>query len=190
MRRDTVVVSQRRLISSLAVATALALSACGSDDAPTADSAVPLPVSTTAPADVTEPTEPPAATIPVAGTAPTAPSVAPPPTTDETTDENTEENTVPTDPAHVDIAVADLADRLDVDPAEIDVVSVDEVTWSDGSLGCPEPGMAYTQALVDGIRILLSVDGVEYEYHSGGSGDPFYCPAERVTPPATGSPDI
>lgn len=172
--------SQRRLISSIAVVTALSVSACGSDDAPTADSAESLPSPTTAPTSGADTTvTSPSTARPVSPT--TKPTTPPPPMSDPT-----EENTVPTDASPVDIAVADLAERLDVDPADIEVVSIEEVTWPDGSLGCPEPGMAYTQALVDGSRIVLSVDDTEYEYHSGRGGDPFYCPAERVTPPAAG----
>jgi hypothetical protein len=71
-------------------------------------------------------------------------------------------------------AVADLATRLDVDEADVTVVSVEEVTWHDGSLGCAKEGMMYTQALVDGSRIVLEVDSKRYEYHQG-SGRVFYC---------------
>jgi hypothetical protein len=42
-------------------------------------------------------------------------------------------------------AVADLADRLQIDPSEVVVAAVEEVTWSDGSRGCAKPGMMYTQ---------------------------------------------
>ncbi len=83
-------------------------------------------------------------------------------------------------------AVTDLADHLGVDESAITVVSVEDVTWSDGSLGCPEPGMMYTQALVDGTLIVLEVDGVAYEYHSGGEHDAFYC--ENPTPPVGDDP--
>jgi hypothetical protein len=76
-------------------------------------------------------------------------------------------------------AIADLAERLGVPPEEIEVVRVEEVVWRDGSLGCPEPGMHYTQALVDGSRIVLSAGGRAYEYHAGGSQTPFLC--ERPT---------
>ncbi len=65
-------------------------------------------------------------------------------------------------------SVADLATSLEVDPTAVEVVSVEEVTWRNGSRGCAEPGMAYTQALIDGSRITLRVDGRTYEYHSGG----------------------
>ncbi len=59
--------------------------------------------------------------------------------------------------------------------ADIEVVSVEEVTWRDGSRGCAEPGMAYTQALIDGSRITLRVGTTTYEYHSGGSQPPSRC---------------
>lgn len=72
-------------------------------------------------------------------------------------------------------AVDDLAATLGVDPAEVEVVSVEEVTWRDGSRGCAEPGMSYTQALIDGSRITLRAGGRTYEYHSGGSQPPARC---------------
>lgn len=75
----------------------------------------------------------------------------------------------------VETALTDLATRLELDQAEIEVVSVEEVTWRDGSLGCPEPGMFYTQALVDGTRIVLAARGRRYHYHSGGHRAPFLC---------------
>ena len=39
---------------------------------------------------------------------------------------------------------ADAAERVGVAPDQVKVLSVESVTWSDGSLGCPEPGMMYT----------------------------------------------
>ena len=72
-------------------------------------------------------------------------------------------------------SVADLARTLGVDAADVEVVAVEEVTWSDGSRGCAQPGMMYTQALIEGSRITLRVDGTTYEYHAGGSGPPALC---------------
>ena len=168
--------SQRRLIP-LAIATALALSACGSDESPTSGSASPVTTTDAVPSTSADPV---ITTAPTKAPPPSVLTTAPPPSTIE------QETTVPSTGSPTDIAIADLADRLDVDPAEIEVVSVEEVTWPDGGLGCPEPGMSYAQALVNGSRIVLAVDGTEYEYHSGPRRDPFYCPPERVTPPATG----
>jgi hypothetical protein len=72
-------------------------------------------------------------------------------------------------------AVDDLAATLGIDPGEVEVVAVEEVTWRDGSRGCAEPGMSYTQALIDGSRITLRAGGRTYEYHAGGSQPPARC---------------
>ena len=81
-----------------------------------------------------------------------------------------------------DAAVVDLAERLGVALGEIEIVSAEEVTWRDGSLGCPQPGMRYTQALVNGSRIVLRHGDREYHYHSGRGRPPFLCeqPAEPL----------
>ena len=75
----------------------------------------------------------------------------------------------------VDLAIADLAVRLGVAEDAITVTSAEAVVWPDGSLGCPQPGMGYTQVQVDGTRIVLSHDGVDFHYHSGDSRSPFLC---------------
>ncbi|HYU51275.1 MAG TPA: hypothetical protein VEO91_15235 [Candidatus Limnocylindria bacterium] len=66
--------------------------------------------------------------------------------------------------------VADLADELDRPAADVHVDSIEPVTWRDGSLGCPEPGMFYTQALVRGFRVILVVDDQRYDYRTGAGG--------------------
>jgi hypothetical protein len=76
-------------------------------------------------------------------------------------------------------AKADLAARLGVEPDELEVISAEEVTWPDGSLGCPEPGMSYTQALVDGSKVVLGHDDRVYVYHAGADGEPFLCPSDE-----------
>ena len=76
----------------------------------------------------------------------------------------------------VNQARADLAKRLGVDPSQVEVVGVSSVTWPDASLGCPQPGMVYTQVMVDGYRVRLRASGQVYEYHgSGSSRPPFLC---------------
>jgi hypothetical protein len=72
----------------------------------------------------------------------------------------------------------DLARRLGVDPEHLEVVSVEVVTWPDGSLGCPEPGMSYTQALVEGSKVVLGYEGRVYVYHAGDDDQPFLCPSD------------
>lgn len=85
---------------------------------------------------------------------------------------------------YVALAINDLAGRLDVDPSQIGVVDDKAVTWRDGSLGCPELGMNYTQALVPGRRIVLDHAGQFYRYHGALDREPFPCPTHRATEPA------
>jgi hypothetical protein len=84
-------------------------------------------------------------------------------------------------------AIQDLANRLKIPPEEITLVDVVEVVWRDGSLGCPQPGMMYTQALVEGMRIRLSVGEVIYHYHSSKRGRPFLCKSPYVDGSLPGS---
>ena len=65
---------------------------------------------------------------------------------------------------------ADAAERAGVDPAEVEVRSSERVTWPDGGLGCPEPGQSYTQALVDGYRVILVAGETTYDYRAPDSG--------------------
>ena len=81
-------------------------------------------------------------------------------------------------------AVSALAARLGVEESAVIVVAQENVTWPDGAIGCPRVGMAYTQALVDGRRVILSVDGVQYHYHGAGTRPLFYC--ATPSPPAQG----
>jgi hypothetical protein len=91
-------------------------------------------------------------------------------------------------------AIDDLAGRLGISPDDIEVVSAEEVTWPDGSLGCPEPGVSYTQALVDGSRAVLRYEDRAFVYHAGPDDQPFLCASdekdgghEMVPPPGYNS---
>ena len=66
--------------------------------------------------------------------------------------------------------VAELGAELARPPSDVQIESVERVTWRDGSLGCPEPGMFYTQALVPGFRVILVVDGRRFDYRTGRGG--------------------
>jgi hypothetical protein len=72
--------------------------------------------------------------------------------------------------AILDPILADAAERSGVAADEITVVQAEQVTWSDGSLGCPEPGQMYTQALVDGYQVVLDAAGEELDYRVGAGG--------------------
>jgi hypothetical protein len=75
----------------------------------------------------------------------------------------------------VDLAKADLAQRLAVEITAITLISYEDVVWPDSSLGCPQPGMAYLQVPKDGSRIVLEFEDTTYDYHTGGGRDPFLC---------------
>ncbi len=66
----------------------------------------------------------------------------------------------------VEVAKADLAQRLKIAADEIQVVKVDSVQWRDASLGCPKPGMMYAQVITPGYQIILSAQGKEYDYRA------------------------
>ena len=72
-------------------------------------------------------------------------------------------------------AVADAAKQTGVDPTAITVTSAEPVTWPNGALGCPEPGVMYTQALVPGYRIKLDAGGQQLDYHASESGTVKLC---------------
>lgn len=74
-------------------------------------------------------------------------------------------------PAEItDPIVADAATRLGVDPSAVTIVDAHAETWPDGSLGCPEPGVMYTQALVDGYQVIVEANGTQLDYRGGGLG--------------------
>lgn len=97
--------------------------------------------------------------------------------------------------------VADLAARgVTGTPT---VALSETVTWPDGSLGCAAPGQSYTQALVDGMRIVVEVDGRTYDYRFGVGDEPKLCEqpqpqslrdggatARAAAPPYPGQPGI
>lgn len=83
--------------------------------------------------------------------------------------------------------VADAAGRANVDPDEVEITTAEAVTWSDGSLGCPQPGMMYTQALVPGYRVVVTAGGQTLNFHAAQSGDYRFC--ERPRPPLERNPN-
>jgi hypothetical protein len=76
----------------------------------------------------------------------------------------------------------DLAARADVDPVEVQILRAEAVRWSDGSLGCPQPDMMYTQAEVDGYWLVLQVDSQEYDYRITTTG--YFLLCEQRLPPS------
>ena len=61
-----------------------------------------------------------------------------------------------------------LAGKLDVGANELTLVRTNATEWSDASLGCPRPDMAYPQAVTPGFEITFEHEGGNYAVHSNG----------------------
>lgn len=102
---------------------------------------------------------------------------------------NTRSRTMPADlQSIIDAATQDAALRMSIDSGAIEVRRAEHVTWSDGSLGCPAPGMQYTQALVPGYRVILRAGGQALDYHAAANGHLVLCPPGRSVDPAPAGP--
>ena len=65
------------------------------------------------------------------------------------------------------LALFDLKERLGLEHiGSLKLAELERMTWSNGSLGNPQPGMAYTQAEVPGFRMVLESDKESYTYHT------------------------
>ncbi len=84
-------------------------------------------------------------------------------------------------PDLVAAAIQDAAQRTGVEPGTVEVPLAEPITWPDGSLGCPEPGLISTQALVPGYRIVVHADGRDFHYHGADGALPAFC-ADPWTP--------
>jgi hypothetical protein len=84
-----------------------------------------------------------------------------------------------------DSALADATRASGVARDSLRVLSSEPVTWSDGSLGCPEEGMLYSQALVPGYRIRIEANGRVLDYHASRDGRLLLCPEWRAVPPVS-----
>jgi len=79
--------------------------------------------------------------------------------------------------------LADASTRTGADKASLRVESAEAVTWADGSLGCPQPGMNYTMALVPGYRIKVRAREQLLDYHASQRGYFVLCPAGSAAAP-------
>ena len=155
---------QRRLMGPIVVVGLIA-AACGGGSAPT-DAVTPPPIGPGASTDL-----PPASSNPppASSNPPTTVGAQPPAVIRTAVD-----------------AVQAVAARFGIAADAVEIVVDEEVTWSDGSLGCPQPGTAYTQALVSGRRVIVAAAGNQYHFHGGSDGTLFWC--LDPIPPLPGGP--
>ena len=89
----------------------------------------------------------------------------------------------------LDALKTDLIERTGTTLDEIKVLQAQVMIWSDGSLGCPQPGVLYTQALVNGYWVILEVGDQLYDYRLADTGYFFLCQSEFPAAAPQGTPD-
>ncbi len=87
--------------------------------------------------------------------------------------------------AIADAAVQFAAAELGVDPAGIQVLSIDAVEWRNSCLGVDKPGEMCLDVITPGYRVLLEVDGEQVAVHTNQAGTVL-----RLADPAQGVPSI
>lgn len=78
--------------------------------------------------------------------------------------------------------LADAANRAGVEASSLTVVRSEAVTWNDGSLGCPEPGVLYTQEIIDGYWVEIVIGDVDLDYRLNSSGALLLCESNSPRP--------
>lgn len=149
------------------VAESLAASATPTAMPPSVNTETPMPANTP-PADESQPPQP----------APTPPLRLPalvPPTPLPITGEAT--------PLVLDQIIADVMQRSGAERQAVVILRDEAVTWPDGSLGCPQPGMAYPQVLIDGFWVVLRIGDTEYDYRADDRGRFILCEKPDRMPP-------
>jgi hypothetical protein len=84
----------------------------------------------------------------------------------------------------LDPILKEAAALANVARKQLVIVRAEPVVWNDGSLGCPEPGMMYTQALVNGYWVVIDAAGQTYDFRVARGGSFRLCPAGRGHLPA------
>jgi len=80
--------------------------------------------------------------------------------------------------------VANAAKRFKVAESAVVLTQAEKMTWSDASLGCPEPGRMYAQTLTDGFRIVAKTAAGSLTYHTDHGGNVAICgPGVRSAAP-------
>ena len=83
-------------------------------------------------------------------------------------------------PVVLDPILDDAAARLGAARTAVEVVTAESRIWPDGSLGCPQAGMAYTQIVTDGYRVVVRAGARTLDYRGTAPGRFRLC--EAVVP--------
>jgi hypothetical protein len=66
----------------------------------------------------------------------------------------------------VDAARQAAVSHLGIGPDQLQVSQVEAHQWPDSSLGCPQPGLLYSQIVTPGFLVVLSSGTHQLEYHT------------------------
>lgn len=90
----------------------------------------------------------------------------------------------------LDAILQDAEARTGIAAGEMNLVRAEAVVWNDGSLGCPQPGVMYTHALVDGYWVILEYGDQTFDYRASDRGYFFVCEQSsllKTLPPLGGA---
>ncbi len=66
------------------------------------------------------------------------------------------------------VAISTVAAQTGLAPDQLNIISSEAVNFSDASLGCPQPGMAYPQVITPGYRVLIEGGGQNFDVRVSG----------------------
>jgi hypothetical protein len=81
----------------------------------------------------------------------------------------------PESAAVVDAALVDGASHLNVRRDTLRVDRVESRDWPDASLGCPQPGLLYSQVVTPGYLVVIASDSHQLEYHTDSRSRVILC---------------
>ncbi|HZB94978.1 MAG TPA: hypothetical protein VE268_03365 [Herpetosiphonaceae bacterium] len=64
-----------------------------------------------------------------------------------------------------------LSKKTGVDTSKLVLTAKDALDWPDSALGCPAPGMMYSQIVTPGFKLVYSDGAKTYEVHTDRSGN-------------------
>lgn len=88
----------------------------------------------------------------------------------------------------VAVAQSRIAEQYIVSTTDVVLADVTPIIWEDGSLGCPERGVTYPTADVEGYRIVVELDNRAFIFHADDRTLIPCAPEDEVLPEATTEP--
>lgn len=76
-----------------------------------------------------------------------------------------------------------LAERTGAGADTFETVRAESQVWPDGAMGCPQPGLTYTHAPVQGYWIVLEHNARDYDYRVSRTGTMVLCEAMAIPDP-------